>query len=212
MSEELSRWYQGRLIVGPFEPFEVDELDAFEREIGLPLPTSYRSFLEAAGGTSLAYSVPLPECEPEPLQSFGELHRLGRDSAGEYGYGTLLGEYRRSRHWLLAEGVSLSGLLPIARNGGDDTLFLDLNPATQGRLHAFVHGISWPGRLQHGVFTQVADDFDTCLAGLVLTSETAEDVWADVADCDASDPWRLTVEAWLDRELTGWRAEPWAVL
>lgn len=131
--------------MGPFTPFGVGEVERLEREVGLPLPSSYRSFLEAAGGESLMYSVRLPACEPEPLQSFDDLYQLGRDNDDEYGWGTLLGEYRRSRDGWLAHEVSLAGLLPIARNGGSDTLFLDLNPATHGRLHAFVHGIPHPG-------------------------------------------------------------------
>ncbi|MGW4651192.1 SMI1/KNR4 family protein [Kitasatospora sp. NPDC004289] len=210
MSEELSRWYKGRLVCGPFRAFEMTELEALEREVGLPLPASYRSFLQAAGGASLMYSVRLPACEPEPLQGFDDLHRLGRDEGGEYGYGTLLGEYRRLSGWWLAREVSLSGLLPIARNGGSDTLFLDLNPAAHGQLHAFVHGIPWPERLQQGVFTKAADDFDAYLAALVIDPELAADTWADVVESDPSDPWRTTVEAWLDKELPGWRAEPWA--
>lgn len=210
MSEESSRWYRDRLIVGPFRPFEVSEFEALEREIGLALPTSYRSFLEAAGGESLEYAVHMPACEPDSLQSFDSLNQLGRDSSGEYGYGTLLGEYRSCSDWWLADEVSLAGLLPIARNGGSDTLFLDLNPATHGRVHAFVHGIPWPGRLQHGVFTEVAEDFDAYLACLVVAPGMAEYAWGDVADSDPTDPWRRTVEEWLDRELAGWRAEPWA--
>ncbi|MGW3512246.1 SMI1/KNR4 family protein [Streptomyces sp. NPDC000994] len=122
MSEELSRWYRGRLVVGPFRPFDVCELEELEREIGLPLPSSYRSFLEAGGGEGLTYSVCLPACEPERVQSFDDLYQLGRDGDGEYGWGTLLGEYRRSRDGWLADEVSLAGLLPIARNGGSDTL------------------------------------------------------------------------------------------
>ncbi|MDN3029517.1 SMI1/KNR4 family protein [Streptomyces sp. S.PB5] len=210
MSEEWSRWYRGRLVVGPFTPFEPGELAVLEQETGAPLPASYRSFLEAAGGASLSYTVRLPACEAEPLQSFDELHRLGRDGSGEYGHGTLLGEYRRCKEWRLGDDVRPSGLLPIARNGGGDTLFLDLDPAACGRLHAFVHGIAWPGRLRQGVLTEVSDDFDSYLDDLFVTREAAEDVWADVAGSEVDDPWRLTVEAWLDREVAGWRADPWA--
>ncbi|MFF0288148.1 SMI1/KNR4 family protein [Streptomyces sp. NPDC005262] len=210
MSEELSRWYRGRLVVGPFRPFDVGELEGLERETGLPLPSSYRSFLEAAGGEHLTYSVSLPNCEPEPFQSFDDLYQLGRDGDGEYGWGTLLGEYRRSRDGWLAGEVSLTGLLPIARNGGSDTLFLDLNPAARGQLHAFVHGIPHPGYLSKGVFTKVADDFDAYLDSLVLDREMVADTWAGVVDSDSTDPWRRTVEEWLNRELPGWRAEPWA--
>ncbi|MFE2095287.1 SMI1/KNR4 family protein [Streptomyces sp. NPDC059460] len=211
MSEELSRWYRGRLVVGPFRPFRAGELEDLEREMGLPVPSSYRSFLEESGGGSLPYSVHVPESEPELLQSFDDLYQPGRDDKGEYGWGTLLGEYRRSRDGWLAKEISLVGLLPIARNGGSDTLFLDLNPATHGQLHAFVQGIPHPGYLSKGVFTKVADDFDTYLDSLVVDPDLAEDTWADVADSDSTAPWRRTVEEWLDKELPGWRAKPWAV-
>ncbi|MER7109427.1 SMI1/KNR4 family protein [Streptomyces sp. NPDC000229] len=211
MFEELSRWYRGRLVVGPFRPFETSELSRLEREVELPLPSSYRSFLEAAGGVSFPYSVRLPACEPEPFQSFDDLSQLGRDDDGEYGWGTLLGEYRRSRDGRLAGDVSLAGLLPIARNGGSDTLFLDLNPATHDQVHAFVCGVPHPGYLSTGVFTKVADGFDDYLDMLVVDPDMAADTWADVADGDSTDPWRQTVEEWLDKELPGWRAEPWAV-
>lgn len=210
MSEELSRWYRGRLIAGPFTPFNIEELETLEQEIGLPLPAPYRSFLESAGGNGLEYSVHLPKCEPEPLQSFNDLYHLGRNGAGEYGYGTLLGEYRHSLASWLASEISLVGLLPIARDGGSDTLFLDLNPATHGQLHAFIHGIPWPGRLQQGVFTHVADDFDSYLDSLAIDPELAEDTWNDVSDSDPTDPWRRTVEEWLDKDMPGWRGQSWA--
>ncbi|SEB61876.1 SMI1 / KNR4 family (SUKH-1) [Streptomyces sp. TLI_105] len=197
--------------MGPFTPFEVSELEDLEREIGLSLPQSYRSFLAAASGGSLPYAVRVPAGEPEPFQSFDDFYRLGRDDEGEYGWGTLLGEYRRSRDGWLASEVSLAGLLPIARNGGSDTLFLDLNPAAHGQLCAFVQGIPHPGYLSKGVFTKVADDFDVYLDSLVVDPDLAQDSWADVADSDSTDPWRRTVEEWLDKELPAWRAEPWAV-
>ncbi|MGW4087759.1 SMI1/KNR4 family protein [Streptomyces sp. NPDC004822] len=210
MSQELARTYRGRLVSGPFTPFDSGECAALEREIGLPLPRAYRSFLETAGGERLAYSVRIPACEPEAVQSFDCLYQLGRNDAGEYGWGTLLGEYRHSRSERPAENVPPTGLLPIARNGGNDVLFLDLNPATHGQVHAFVHAISWPGYLGRHVFTKVADDFDAYLDGLFIDPDLAEDAWADVAGCDPSDPWRRAVEDWLDRGLPNWRDQTWA--
>ncbi|MFF9914908.1 hypothetical protein [Streptomyces sp. NPDC013457] len=124
-------------------------------------------------------------------------------------WGTLLGEYCRSRDGWLAHEVSLAGLLPIARNGGSDTLFLDLNPATHGQLHAFVYGIPHPEHLSKGVFTKVTDDVNAYLDSLVVDPEATEDTWTDVVDSDFTDPWRQTVEEWLDKDLPGWRAEPW---
>lgn len=163
---------------GPFRPFDSGECAALEREIGLPLPPAYCSFLASAGGEMLDYSIRLPACDPEPVQSF--------------------------------DNVPLIGLLPVARNGDNDILFLDLNPATYGQLHAFVHAIPWPGYLGNHVFTKVADTFDAYLDSLFIDPDTAQDAWADVADSDPSDPWRRTVEEWLDRELPAWRAEAWA--
>lgn len=210
VSEELSRWYRDRLVGGPFRPFDPARCAALEREIGLALPPAYRSFLEAAGGGKLDYLVRVPACEPEPVQSFDDLYQLGSDSAGGNSSGTLLSVYRRSRDGWLAENVSLTGLLPIACNGGGDTLFLDLNPATHGQLHGFVHAIDWPGYLDHHVFTKVADDFDSYLDSLFIDPGIAECAWADVVHSDPSDPWRRTVEEWLDRELPAWRGEAWA--
>jgi len=199
------------MVFGPFRPFQIDEVSALEREIGLSLPMPYCRFLEAAGGSGLEYAIRVPNCEPEPHQSFSELYRLGHDEKGEYGYGTLLGEYRRqSGGWLDSE-VSLDGLLPIARNGGGDTLFLDLNPATHGSAHAFVHGIpGWAGLHQEDAFVKVADDFDAYLASLLIDPDMAELTWTDVANMDSADPWRRTVEQWLDNGLPSWRDQAWA--
>ncbi|MEU3497892.1 SMI1/KNR4 family protein [Kitasatospora cineracea] len=205
MDEELVRWYRGRMVTGPFPAFDGAEAAALERETGRPLPEPYLAFLQASGGSGLDYTVHLPECEPEPLHGFDALHTLGRDAAGRYGPGTLLGEYRDNTR------PEFRSLLPIARSGGGDTLFLDLAPATHGRLCAFVFGVPWPGRLRDGVFTEVAPDFDAYLDALVLDPDTAELSWTDAADCDPADPWRRAVETRLDREAPHWRTEPWAV-
>ncbi|GLW72819.1 hypothetical protein Kpho02_51180 [Kitasatospora phosalacinea] len=203
--DELVRWYRGRMVTGPFPAFDGAGAAVLERETGRPLPGPYLAFLRAAGGSGLDYAVHLPECGPEPLHAFDELYALGPDADGRYGSGTLLGEYRRYD----AE-PEFRSLLPIARSGGGDTLLLDLNPATYGRLCAAVSGVPWPGRLSHAVFTEVAPDFDAYLDALVLDPDTAELSWEDASALDPADPWRRVVEARLDRELPHWRAEPWA--
>jgi hypothetical protein len=212
MSEELSRWYRDRMVFGPFHPFEAKEAEIIERETGFSLPAPYRGFLEAAGGSQLEYAIDFPAGEPDSeIIGFNDLYRLGRDEHGDYGYGTLLGEYRNNASWWLASEVSLHGLLPIARNGGSDTLFLDLNPATHGQVHAFVHGLpGWTGLRQRGLFTKVADDFDTYLDSLRIDPGMAELSWSDVAGAPPADPWRLSIEAWLDDGLPGWRGQAWA--
>ncbi|MFI6937721.1 SMI1/KNR4 family protein [Streptomyces sp. NPDC050418] len=211
MSEESSRWFRGRMVVGPFAAFERAEFEAVEQAVGLPVPESYRLFLEEAGGARLPYAVHVPGCEPSPVQGFDELHRLGRNRKDEYGWGTLVGEYQKSREWWLADEVPLAGLLPIARNGGSDTVFLDLNPgAGHGQVCAFVHGTPLPGYMSQGVFAEVADSFDDFLDRLIVDPDLAEHSWSDVAEREPTDPWRLTVEEWLDKEVPQWRDEPWA--
>lgn len=200
------------MVFGPFPPFEAEEAEILEREIGASLPAAYRRFLEAAGGSHLEYAIDIPAGEPDSeTLGFNELYRLGRGEDGDYGYGTLLGEYRGgSSGWLAAE-VPLDGLLPIARNGGGDTLFLDLSPAAHGHVHAFVHGLpGWAGPRGQGLLTKIADSFDAYLDNLLIDPDMAELTWGDVAGDDPAAPWRRTVEAWLDTGLPGWRDEPWA--
>ncbi|MFC7641020.1 hypothetical protein ACFQX6_08485 [Streptosporangium lutulentum] len=79
VSEELSRWYRGRMVFGPFPPFEAEEAEILEREIGASLPAAYRRFLEAAGGSHLEYAIDIPAGEPDSeTLGFNELYRLGR--------------------------------------------------------------------------------------------------------------------------------------
>ncbi|MGA5295336.1 SMI1/KNR4 family protein [Streptomyces koyangensis] len=205
---EAARWYRGRLVTGPFAPFDLAGLALLEAGTGLPLPAAYRAFLEVGGGR-LEYAVRLPACAPEPLQSFDRLYRLGRDEHGEHGWGTLLGEYRRGEE-LWHEVFGHPGLLPVARNDGGDTLLIDLSPGAGGRLHAAVHGIPLAGYVTGNVRTEVAAGFDAYLDALVVDPEAAADVWAEAARKSPADAWRRSVEAWLDAGLPGWRGREWA--
>jgi hypothetical protein len=126
---ELARAYRGRIIFGPFAPVHPEEVSAPEGEIGQPIPPAYRSFLEVANGGVLEYSVRVPPGpDGEPI-SFCNLYRLGRVEFGDYGWGTLLGEYQQLPHSSLAEQLPVTTLLPIACTGGGDQLFVDLAPA-----------------------------------------------------------------------------------
>jgi hypothetical protein len=212
MVDELVRTYRGRHVFGPFAPFAHEELGVLERETGRPLPADYAAFLEVANGGRLEYAIRVPPGPEGEVVGFSDLYRLGRDSRGEYTWGTLLGEYRRQSDWWLAGEMPMAHLLPIARTGGeDDTLFLDLGADSYGRVCAFVSGLplSW-GRRTENVFAVVAPTFDDYLDTLHLDVDIAEDSWADVAGLDPSDPNRLNVKAWLDDGLPGWTDEPWA--
>lgn len=210
--EELARRYQGLVIFGPFNPVHPEEIRALESEIGQAVPLAYRRFLEVANGGTLQYSVRVPPGpEGEPI-GFSDLHLLGRDQHGEYGWGTLLGEYRRLPQSWLAEHLPVASLLPIARTGGGDQVFIDLAPDRYGQILGFIHGLpEWTGLRTHNLSGVLADDFDAYLDGLFIDPHLAEDIWSDHGGQDPTDPWRRVVEQWLDAGLPGWRSEPWAV-
>jgi SMI1/KNR4 family protein SUKH-1 len=212
MPEDLARQYRGRIIFGPFAPMDPKEIGALEGELGQPIPSAYRSFLEVANGGALAYSARVPPGPVGEPISFCDLYRLGRDEHGEYGWGTLLGEYRQLPHSWLAEHLPVATLLPIARTGGeDDTLFLDLTPDRCGQVVGFVSGLpAWTGRRPRNLWSVLAEDFDAYLDGLFIDLDDAEDEWSDAAGLDPADPWRRVTEQWLDLGLPGWRSEPWA--
>jgi SMI1 / KNR4 family (SUKH-1) len=209
--EEFARQYRGQVIFGPFSPVDPAEVGALENEVGRPIPPAYRSFIEVANGGALPYSVRVP---PEPHggpTSFSDLYRLGHDEHGEYGFGTLLGEYRSLQTWPTGH-LPVATLLPIARTGGeDDTLFLDLSSDRYGQVVGFVSGRpAWTGQPTHDMAEVLADDFDAYLDSLFIEPDAAEDEWSDAVGLDPADPWRRGVAQWLDLGLPGWRSEPWA--
>ncbi|WP_308200095.1 SMI1/KNR4 family protein [Kibdelosporangium philippinense] len=167
------------------------ELNALETEIGHPLPSEYRAFIQEANGGTMAYDVLVPPDKGEII-GFTELFHIGRNEQGEYGYGTLIGEYRRRNSLWLSEHVSMERLLPIARDGGNDILFLDLDAAN---VVAFVHGLpEWTGRTQQNILAIVGDTFDAYLDSLFISDETTELNWEDAQDAGPDDPWRQAVE------------------
>jgi SMI1 / KNR4 family (SUKH-1) len=210
--EELVRRYRGRIIFGPFAPVHPEEIGALEADLGQPIPPAYRSFLEVANGGALEYSVRVPPGPGGEPISFCDLYRLGRDEHSEYGWGTLVGEYRQLPHSWLAEHLPVATLLPIARTGGeDDTLFLDLAPDRYGQVVGFVSGLpAWTGRRPHDMAGVLAEDFGAYLDGLFIDPQVAENVWSDHAHQDPADPRRRVVEQWLDDGLAGWRSMAWA--
>jgi hypothetical protein len=97
------------VVFGPFRTFDAGEAEALEREVGRPVPPAYRRFLETAGGGSFDYGTDVPPGSGGEILSFDELYRLGRDDDGEYGFGTLLGEYRHQpERWFAKEPATVS--------------------------------------------------------------------------------------------------------
>jgi hypothetical protein len=211
MADELMRRYRGRVIFGPFVPVDPGEVTALEAAIGRPLPADYRAFLDAANGGRLEYAIRLPASAGGEVLGFTDVHQVGRDQRGEYGYGTLLGEYRRHAESAAVGQLPVEDLLPIAVDGGGDTLYLDVGSRTPGRLLAFVHGLpEWTGLAGHDVFPVVSDSFDAYLDSLFIEADIAQLTWEDAKDADPADEWRRVVVAWLDEGLPNWRDRPWA--
>ena len=124
------------------------ELAAIEKELGTPLPTDAREFLEVAcGGTIeqlLDVSVPGGGMEPMCFASI---------LFAAY----LVAEIRNFR-----ELVHLPpGVLPFATDAGGSMLFLDLSSEGGGRVVAFVHGLpAWTGLRTESSYVTVGSSLD----------------------------------------------------
>ncbi|MBB4929670.1 hypothetical protein F4561_000490 [Lipingzhangella halophila] len=217
MSEETSRRYRDRTVFGPFAEAHPEEVRAVEDEIGRPLPPDYLAFLRVANGGLLNYAVRIPPGADGDILVFSTLYRLGRNAKGVYGRATLLGAYRSLPGTVFAEafsaqGIAADSLLPIACDGGDNQLFLDLSPGGGGRILAFVFGLpAWTGTPRATGCGVLADGFHDYLDTLFIDEESAEWTWEYyVGDAAPEDPWRQAVEEWLDQGLPGWRTRPWA--
>jgi hypothetical protein len=204
------RRYRGRVVFGPFTPVEPDEIRALESEIGQALPSGYGDFVHAINGGTLDYAIRMPSSAGGESLAFTDLYLPGRDRDGAYGYGTLIGEYRMRRQSWWAEHVCLDNLMPIARDGGDDTLYLDLNLETQGRLVAFVYGLpTWTGQSSENALVTVAESIDDYVDRLHIDEENAKSAWNAVTS-DPANAWRRITEDWLDDGLPDWRTRHWA--
>lgn len=203
--------YRNRVVFGAPHPVDEAERVALEAELGQPLPDEYVEFLRVANGCVFEYSCRVPPSADGEAISFSDIYRLGRDQSDEYGWGTLLGEYRaRSDGWL-SEHVDLDQLLPIAGTGGGDTLFLNLRPESYGHVVGFVHGLpSWTGLRPENVISTLAPGFDEYVDRLFVEEDVAEMIWADWIEADRDDPERAEVVKWLDSGLPGWRTRAWA--
>ncbi|MFD8533036.1 SMI1/KNR4 family protein [Streptosporangium canum] len=91
----------------------------------------------------------------------------------------MLGEYRHQANGWLAERLPLETMLPVARDGGGDILFLDLAPATYGQVVGYVHGLpEWTGQRGEATVAVLAVDFAAYLDKVFIAPDTAEMNWA----------------------------------
>lgn len=178
------------------------DIAAIEAELGAALPASLQDFLHAANGAVIEYccDVPLPDGGSEQL-SFTSWFAAGLAASATPGDESLLGELRLARQD--ADFPAL--LLPLARDGGDSMLYLDLRPEGNGRVLAWVRELpAWTGRRAHGLH-QLAPSLDAYLDGLYIDRAG---VLSDLAR-NATLPSHLEATAeWLDIGLPQWRDDP----
>lgn len=198
----------GRLFCwGTFQPVRQRDIRRLERELGQRLPPAYVDFIRVANGGHLEYSVDLPPGGGGEPICFSRLYTITPNAAGDFSYGTVLGEKRQlpSTYY----GPDLPGeLLPIADDGGGSSLFLRLDPDHYGEVFAFVHGLpAWAGDTEHDSAGHVAQGFDAYLDLLYVEDNQAEEIWRDA---QGDGEWLAVVERWLDGDVPGWRDRTWA--
>ena len=160
--------YKHIVIQNPTVPPDVSEIAAIERELGVALPASFVDFLQIANGGSPEYSIKVPPGPEGEEMMFCDLFTAGKDRNGDYGVDTLLGEIRQHRN-LYNIPVEI---LPFARDGGDNVVFLDLTVQGGGRVVAFVHGLpAWTGGREDDRLLEVAESFDDYIANLYLPED-----------------------------------------
>lgn len=130
-----------------------DEVREVEELVVAKLPTDYLDFLKVANGGYFEFCV---DVGGETF-SFGDVFRAGKDAAGDYGFGTLIGEVMSARSGFFEIPKQV---LPFAQDGGGSSVFLDLSEQGGGRVVAFVHGLpEWAGGSQEDKFIEVARSF-----------------------------------------------------
>jgi len=196
--------YKHIVIQNPTGPPDASELAVIERELGVALPPSFVDFLRVANGGSPEYSINVPPGPDGEELMFCDLFVAGKDRDGEYGAGTLLGEIREHRN-LYNIPVEV---LPFARDGGDNVVFLDLTVQGGGRVVAFVHGLpAWTGGHEDDRLVEVAPGFDEYISNLHLpediVNEAVELIEQALKD---NDPVRLGANReLLDLAVPDWR-------
>lgn len=196
------RSHRGRVLWGPFDAVDLDEVEQLEQTIDRRLPADYREFIVLASGGTLPYAVRLPPGDADgELLEFDTLTRVG-------GNFNLAAAWKNFGNTVFAEHLP-NGLLEVARDGGGSTLFLDLRDESFGSVWAFVFGLpSWTGSSRSTIGGQVAPSWNDYLDMLTLDEDYAREVWEE-AHINPDPDWTTAVVAWLDSGLPEWRTASW---
>lgn len=178
------------------------DIAAIETELGATLPPALLAFLQAANGAVIEYccDVPLPDGGSEQLSFASWFAASPADEAVE-GDETLLGELRLARR----DASFPAHMLPLARDGGDSMLYIDLSCEGGGRVLASVRALpEWTGLRAQGLHV-LAPSLDAYLDSLYIDRGT---LLSDLAR-NARTPANLEATAeWLDIGMPQWREDP----
>ena len=130
-----------------------NEIREIEALLEAKLPDDFLEFLNLANGGYFDFCI---DIDNDSL-SFGDVYQTGRDSNGNYGHGTFIGEIRADRENIFQIPKKI---LPFARDGGGSCVFLDLTEEGDGRVVAFIQGLpEWTGKAQEDQFVELAPSF-----------------------------------------------------
>ena len=175
------------------------QLIEIEELLGAKLPLSFKEYLQVANGGYLGYVVDVPteHGQSEALSFCG----LFTADSGTFCDETFVGEIRSGREYAkIPEGV-----LPFARDGGGSIVYLDLSPAGNGRVVAFVEGLpAWAGKRTESALIELAPSFDQYVEMLRIDLEAV----LDHLEHDATDVSHIVAtEEWLDIGCPNWRSD-----
>lgn len=186
------------LVVEQVRPAPTEkQISAIENLLGTTLPDCFIEFLDVANGAYLDYVVDVPFCEGKTEQrSFCGVFSTDNGTIGD---STFVGEIRSAR-----ENFNIpTSMLPFALDGGGSTAFLDLSPEGDGRVVAFVHGISDLTELDfESSWIEIAASFDKYV-GMLRVDRLAiiDNLIHDVEDISQID----AIEEKLNLGMPDWR-------
>ena len=127
VEELLRRWPWQRIEPATRRDPTEDDLRWLEEEVGAPLPSDYRLFLESYGWTGFAQALHFPLREVGPFGAQGEISSF-------FGFSS---EIRRDLAYLVSEvfaGTLPEGTVPIASDTRENLLLLSVARADRDRV------------------------------------------------------------------------------
>ncbi|MBU2978736.1 SMI1/KNR4 family protein [Alteromonas sp. C1M14] len=188
--------YKSLVVEDTGSPATEKDIEALEKILGTALPNDYVQFLKTCNGAYLAYDTPVEfkDGSSEYL-CFCELYSV----SNELEWSSNPFELKQERE----HGSAPANLLPIARDGGDSRLFLDLKHDC--KVVAFVQGLpAWTKLRQQDAWIVIAESFDSYLAKLTLSDQTIAD---HIKNFNVTEQSVEATLEWLDSIGQQWRTD-----